>query len=859
MTTPRFLYGLHEEGGEHLFADRKGWITFLAEIGHDPDNHSGRDYSQWTSQGYGVIVRVNNGYGTSGTIPLPEHYRDFAKRFANYVAASPGCYRWQVGNEPNHAQEWPDNQKIDPFHYADCFNQVAAAVHALPGHEKDEVVAAAIAPWNVQAGDWIAYSKEMLGLLRGCNAIGLHAYTHGESPDLITSEVMMRDAPYQDRRGEFRAYQDTLTLGVPGNMKMMKVYLTEMSQIVVRDNKIVGWIDANTGWVQAAYGEIANWNSRIGTQKIMCGCLYRWPDENTGDDVWGLKNRTQIHADLRAAVARGYEVPRLEDDEVETFFPVVGTGGASTTPPVVPLPPVQWDERLTKRGIVLTQYIPKPGEWFWRITKGEYWEEKEHIFAVTLDENGVRKPGVAVRYWWQDGNTDKRTELKPNDRWMTDFDMHAHSCSYGFKVLDGPSDSVYCMGLGSWQQPDWNIHVSYWYEAKWTQAPASSVPKPPSPPTSPPVPRFKMGDNVYTRGYVNLRRTPGYVGKAASDVMGTMEPGSLFEIVVGPHIKDGLVWWQGTSTYGNGFIAESDPQGSVLVSTVPPDTTNDVPILVHPIAEPSLRVMTQPFGVNEHIYKKFLYDGVPLLGHNGVDYGVPEGTPIRAVDAGTVIEQANDVEGYGLYIKIKHAWGETLYAHLSKFARAVGGVVAQSEVIGLSGNTGNSTGPHLHFGIRVNPYRRTDGYGGYENPLAYLTPSPSTKNIKEIAEGAASEFNVDVDLLLNLLYAENRFKLEGTSPKGAIGPAQLMMPTWNEWSGRIGAKNIHNPSDNIRVGAVYLAYLIKYFEGSMIKGLFAYNWGMGNVMSGAAVPVVTQIYAHSIIHGTGIMKAIRKL
>lgn len=857
---PKYLYGLHEEGGEFLFAYRKGWILFLAEIGHDPNDFSGRDFSRWANAGYGVITRVNHGYGTSGTIPSAEHHASFAKRFANFVAASKGCARWIVGNEPNHPQEWPDNVEIKPWRYADCFNQVAAAVHSLPGHAGDEVIAAAIAPWTDKAGDWIAYSSEMLKNLKGCDAIGLHAYTHGASPDLITSEEKMRDAPYQDRRAEFRAYQDTLNLGVPDHMKSLPCYMTEMNQIVVVDNKIIGWINANTGWVQAAYAEIKRWNERVGTQKIFCGCLYRWPN----NDVWGLVNRDGVHADLRAAVARGYEVPLIANGgQMNTFIPFAGSGQPASPPPEVPLPPVIWDERLVKRGIELTQYVPKPGEWFWRLVKGEYWEEKEHIFVVTEDEAGVRKPGVGVRYWWADGKVDKKTELKPSDRWMSDFDMHAHGKSYGTMLLDGPSDSVWGCGLGSWQQPDWNIHVSYHFTWRWIQAPAAHVETPPAVPKTPVAQRYKLGDTVYTSGYTNLRRSPGYAGKPPTDVINTLEPGTPVKLSAGPRVVDDLVWWA-TSDHLAGWIAESDPSGALLLGDFVEPISNNVPILVHPIADTSLRIITQLFGVNEEYYKKFIYEGVPMLGHNGIDYGVPIGTPIRAVDKGTVIETANDADGYGIYVKLKHDWGETLYAHLSETRVNLGDMVEQGQVVGLSGWTGNvepkgPDGAHLHFGLRVEGYNRADGYGGYSDPLAYLSPSPSTKKIDEMAKDAATEFNVDYDLLINLLFAENRFRLTGSSAKGAVGPAQIMPLTWGEWAGRIGAKNIDNPYDNIRVGAAYLAYLVKQFDGNILKALYAYNWGMGNVRSMGTPPMATQIYAYSIIHGAEIMKALRNL
>ena len=98
--------------------------------------------------------------------------------------------------------------------------------------------------------------------------------------------------------------------------------------------------------------------------------------------------------------------------------------------------------------------------------------------------------------------------------------------------------------------------------------------------------------------------------------------------------------------------------------------------------------------------------------HEGIDIGVPSGTPIRAAKAGTVILAA-PTGGYGNYTCIDHGGGlSSCYAHQSSYATSVGAQVAQGEVIGYSGCTGSCFGDHLHFEIRVN--------GAAVDPLAYL-------------------------------------------------------------------------------------------------------------------------------------------
>jgi murein DD-endopeptidase MepM/ murein hydrolase activator NlpD len=101
--------------------------------------------------------------------------------------------------------------------------------------------------------------------------------------------------------------------------------------------------------------------------------------------------------------------------------------------------------------------------------------------------------------------------------------------------------------------------------------------------------------------------------------------------------------------------------------------------------------------------------------HKGIDVALPVGTPLKAVMDGTVSAagSGSGERSYGLYVVIQHSGGKsTLYAHMSKINCKVGDKVVKGQIIGLSGNTGFSTGPHLHFELRVN--------GSHTNPAAYV-------------------------------------------------------------------------------------------------------------------------------------------
>lgn len=97
--------------------------------------------------------------------------------------------------------------------------------------------------------------------------------------------------------------------------------------------------------------------------------------------------------------------------------------------------------------------------------------------------------------------------------------------------------------------------------------------------------------------------------------------------------------------------------------------------------------------------------------HTGMDLAVPTGTPIRAALPGTVTVSTYNRGGYGYYIMIDHGNGlSTLYGHCSQLLASVGRTVEAGDVIALSGSTGRSTGPHLHFEVRVNGQRTDPRY-----------------------------------------------------------------------------------------------------------------------------------------------------
>ncbi len=121
-----------------------------------------------------------------------------------------------------------------------------------------------------------------------------------------------------------------------------------------------------------------------------------------------------------------------------------------------------------------------------------------------------------------------------------------------------------------------------------------------------------------------------------------------------------------------------------------------------------------PFQGNYPITQTFGELYTDPTGHKGIDYALPAGTVVRSAGMGKIIQTAEEAHGYGRFILIDHGEGlQTIYAHLSEIVISVGQSVEAGQIIGFSGNSGNSTGPHLHFELRLN--------GKAVDPQPYLT------------------------------------------------------------------------------------------------------------------------------------------
>lgn len=154
-----------------------------------------------------------------------------------------------------------------------------------------------------------------------------------------------------------------------------------------------------------------------------------------------------------------------------------------------------------------------------------------------------------------------------------------------------------------------------------------------------------------------------------------------------------------------------------------------------------MRTYRQPFS-NEWPITQRYGEKITSKFHTGIDYGCPFGTSILASSEGRVMFAGWDNTGYGNMVIVKHTEiCSTCYAHLSDIYVKVGDHINQGDLLGHSGSTGNSTGPHLHFEARMDWNNYRTHFDPFELPLMSVVDLPSKSdenkllNAEDLKEG----------------------------------------------------------------------------------------------------------------------------
>jgi len=320
-----WTYGIHASDSDEadfrfLFegTNKTGWVLFTRSLGANREICIDHDYTAWSEHGYGVIVRLNHGYGDVGTLPVRSKYGDFAHCCGSYAANSKGCHIYIIGNEQNNVREHPPGSPIHPEAYAEAFNLTRA--HIKEAQPEAIVVPGAVDPyfglaWSPGGPRYspLDYFTTMLNHIDDLDGICLHTYTHWMDVALITARTLFADQFLQpgtpkEHYYDFLSYR-TFAEAIPERWRDRPIYITEANHWLAlerpprneRESKLAGWVNKDKGWVRAAYAEIDRWNQTPHAQQIHCLLLYRW-----SHDDWAIENKRNIHKDFRKAVAHDY-------------------------------------------------------------------------------------------------------------------------------------------------------------------------------------------------------------------------------------------------------------------------------------------------------------------------------------------------------------------------------------------------------------------------------------------------------------------------------------------------------------------------------------------------------------------------
>ena len=390
---------------------------------------------------------------------------------------------------------------ITAEYYAHVYSECREAIRSLPGHEQDEVITAAIAPWNLESGDWLLYLFEVLVRLSGrVDGIALHGYTHGANPGLVRSN--------ERRHGwlwHLRTYRDQIA-AFPDLVKDKPLYITESNQ---GDD---AWLDVNSGWIQEAYREIDDWN-KSGGQTIRCLCLYRW-----AYDKWAIEGKNRLLGDLHDAMEHDYtwggdgvttmlENAGLEGEYTQRGAPEIyiasewehgywqdPADGSSRRP--------EWkaETRQTGQGRVLEG--EKAQKWFWTYGKGIAWVKQ---YVHNLTPGSWYEFSAHVWVWSSGSNHDGSVSAPPTGKmWVRlgangwgSGDALTPSTEYGGALVDQydkwlklttvfqAKASTVCVFL--WASPENAVQHNdvYWDKCELKEWECAEPPEPPEPPPGP--------------------------------------------------------------------------------------------------------------------------------------------------------------------------------------------------------------------------------------------------------------------------------------------------------------------------------------------------------------------------------------
>ncbi len=607
----KWLYGIHGPGGEHLMlrSGKAGWIMASVNVRTACSDRRKVDFRRYGLQNLGVVCILNDGDEVSAAIPADAELERFVEQCATTVAASRGCTIWVIGDEPNAdklaptvqrsitktivRRTWrpaapkPDHERrvaqiipgVPPHEYAKCFHGCASAIHNLPGHENDAVLTAAIAPGvsdvryaGNSSGDWVVYFRHVLDSLPpdACGGFALHASTHGADPQLVTSEETYEE-PFSRLHREFRSYRDYLSI-VPPQFEHLPAIITQADQGGP-------WFNANTGWVQAVYQDVDEWNRSADTQRVCAVALNGWD----GDARCSIRDKNGVWQDFRSAMTQDYSWSDLSPRAWSPGTAIITTTDVHMCP--TPSSVLSDDEQCIDMlppysHIVVDDRAPvwSEGRYWWHVQEAdsiaqprsgwiaETMASGDPLITVLPPNDRAHRAVQSKRIWPGDNVcavSDVILRRTPGLQDKADNDIVTEApAGTSLAVLAGPRTVD---GL-KWWLVRWQVgffkRPTGWVADSTVDGKVMLRPSPNGAevyrrdpndenPAAAPVAdddleRYVPGDHAQVLASSKLRRTPGYKDKPRNDVLAMLNTDATIEIVAGPEVADALPWWHVT-------------------------------------------------------------------------------------------------------------------------------------------------------------------------------------------------------------------------------------------------------------------------------------------------------------------------
>ena len=277
-------YGIHDEPGAEWGMDNgvEGYSIYSVALGTTATTI---DFSQLQNAGIKMIVRLNYGYGSTGTVPNPsdlEKVDGFVGACVQTIRNSRGVWGWVIANETNNPSEFPDGEYITPQYLVSIYNKIY--------NQKQydaRISPPAVDPYYGPSSDNREYWRNIVENIEGADFLTYHPKTQDSNPANVDSNAKFTDEPLKWQYLHLKSYQPLMAV-VPEYLKLVPVIMTEVNP-QRKQNGDLGW-EPSLGpeWVKRVGAHFKEFN-KTSLTKVHGVIFYRWDF-----DQWAINNLPDV-------------------------------------------------------------------------------------------------------------------------------------------------------------------------------------------------------------------------------------------------------------------------------------------------------------------------------------------------------------------------------------------------------------------------------------------------------------------------------------------------------------------------------------------------------------------------------------